>query len=100
AFVSPKWVPQMKDHISVFKGINTADKTPAIATPPVNYPVLVPNLKGLKDAMDVGVKEIAVFTTVSETFCKKNVNCTIAESMERVQEVLNVALKNDIKVRG
>lgn len=93
AFVSPKWVPQMQDHAIVFKGVSN---------PPahINYPVLVPNRKGLEDAMLAGAKEIAVFTTVSEAFCKKNVNCTIAESLVRVQEIIDIALKNNIKVRG
>lgn len=93
AFVSPKWIPQMKDHASVFNGIKSLSTS-------VNFPVFVPNLKGLNDAIEVGAKEVAVFTTVSETFCKKNVNCTIAQSLERVQEILSVALKNNLKVRG
>lgn len=119
AFVSPKWVPQMKDHITVFKGLkniqlinpNNNNKNNAINAisnhnnnnvidEQINFPVLVPNLKGLQDAMDSGVKEIAVFTTVSETFCKKNINCSISESMLRIKEILNHALKNDVKVRG
>ncbi|KAH7637124.1 hydroxymethylglutaryl-CoA lyase isoform X1 [Dermatophagoides farinae] len=106
AFVSPKWVPQMKDHKTVFKTLTdmsvdrTISRSIGSENSIVHYPVLVPNLKGLKDAMEVGVKEIAVFTTVSETFCMKNVNCTIEESLLRVQEILNLALKNDVKVRG
>ena len=95
AFVSPKWVPQMKDHTSVFQGIKQQE-----GTSPVSFPVLVPNLKGLQDAIKAGVKEVAVFTTVSESFCKKNVNCTIAESVQRIQEIIHLAIKNDIKVRG
>lgn len=93
AFVSPKWVPQMQDHAIVFKGVSSP-------TVNINYPVLVPNRKGLEDAMLAGAKEIAVFTTVSEEFCKKNVNCSIAESLVRVQEIIDIALKNNIKVRG
>lgn len=104
AFVSPKWVPQMKDHITVFKSLQNLSSSSSSSSSfekiPVNFPVFVPNLKGFKDAIEVGVKEIAVFTTVSETFCKKNVNCSIEESLLRIQEILNVALKNDIKVRG
>lgn len=95
AFVSPKWVPQMQDHTTVFEGIK-----PQHENGTVNYPVLVPNLKGLQDAISAGAKEVAVFTTVSESFCKKNVNCTIAESVQRIQEILNLAAKHDIKVRG
>jgi isopropylmalate/homocitrate/citramalate synthase len=56
--------------------------------------------EGLEDAIKAGVKEIAVFTTASETFCKKNVNCSIAESLQRIEEVIDEALKRDIKVRG
>lgn len=93
SFVSPKWIPQMQDHAAVFKGIRGLSST-------VNYPVFVPNLRGLQDAIDVGAKEVAVFTTVSETFCTKNVNCTIEQSLQRVQQIIDVALKNDIKVRG
>ena len=101
AFVSPKWVPQMQDHADVFKGIkqpNIINGTSNLAS--VNFPVLVPNLKGLQDAISVGVKEVAVFTTVSESFCKKNVNCTIAESLKRIQEIIKLAIENNIKVRG
>lgn len=96
----------MKDHKTVFKTLTdmsvdrTIPRSIGSENSIVHYPVLVPNLKGLKDAMEVGVKEIAVFTTVSETFCMKNVNCTIEESLLRVQEILNLALKNDVKVRG
>nr|XP_027197303.1 hydroxymethylglutaryl-CoA lyase, mitochondrial-like isoform X2 [Dermatophagoides pteronyssinus] len=110
AFVSPKWVPQMKDHKTVFKALtnlsnddiqtNNNNNNNSNDNSIIHYPVFVPNLKGLKDAMEVGVKEIAVFTTVSETFCMKNVNCTIDESLLRIQEILNLALKNNIKVRG
>lgn len=49
----------------------------------VNYPVLVPNLKGLESALEVGVKEIAVFSAASEGFTKKNINCTIEESLQK-----------------
>ncbi|XP_017486770.1 PREDICTED: hydroxymethylglutaryl-CoA lyase, mitochondrial-like, partial [Rhagoletis zephyria] len=97
AFVSPKWVPQMQDHTEVFRGINhlQAEKGPA-----VSFPVLAPNLKGIQDAISAGAKEVAVFTTVSETFCKKNVNCTIEQSLERIQEIMNLANKSNVKVRG
>lgn len=59
----------MADASTVFKGINKKSN--------VSYPVLVPNMKGLEQALEVGVKEIAVFTAASEAFCKKNINCTI-----------------------
>ncbi|XP_054158085.1 hydroxymethylglutaryl-CoA lyase, mitochondrial-like [Oppia nitens] len=95
AFVSPKWVPQMADHSQVMSSVNKFTNNLV-----VNYPVLVPNIKGLEDAIRTGVKEIAVFTTVSETFCKTNVNCSINESLQRIDEVIKKALKNEIRVRG
>lgn len=69
SFVSPKWVPQMGDNIEVFTKINKKEG--------VSFPTLVPNVKGLESALKVGVKEIAVFGAASETFSKKNINCSI-----------------------
>lgn len=92
SFVSPKWVPQMADNIRVFQKINKK--------PGVSYPVLVPNLKGLENALKVGVKEIAVFGAASETFTKKNTNCSIEESIQNFKDVIEHAKKHDIKVRG
>lgn len=69
SFVSPKWVPQMADAKEVFKNINKKQN--------IHYPVLVPNLKGLESAIECGVSEIALFTAASESFTKKNINCTI-----------------------
>jgi isopropylmalate/homocitrate/citramalate synthase len=92
AFVSPKWVPQMADTDKVYAAINKkAD---------VSYPVLVPNAKGMEAAVAAGVKEIAVFAAASETFSQKNINCSIAESLERFQPVMAEAKKYGIKVRG
>lgn len=92
AFVSPKWVPQMADTDKVLAGI--AQK------PGVSYPVLVPNEKGMAAAIAAGVKEIAVFAAASETFSQKNINCTIAESIDRFKPVIDMAKKHGIKVRG
>ena len=92
AFVSPKWVPQMADTDKVYAAI---DKKPG-----VSYPVLVPNAKGMESAVAAGVKEIAVFAAASETFSQKNINCSIAESLERFSPVLEEAKKHGIKVRG
>src|SRR5215472_18077517 len=69
AFVSPKWIPQMADSAEVLKGI--------ARRPGVRYPVLVPNMKGFEAAMAAGVDEIAVFAAASETFSRRNTNCTI-----------------------
>ncbi len=92
AFVSPKWIPQMADSDKVLQGIKH--------TPGINYPVLVPNIKGFENALAAGAKEIAIFAAASETFSQKNINCSIAESMIRFEEVMAAAKKNKIFVRG
>ena len=92
AFVSPKWVPQMADHTEVLERIR---RRPGVA-----YPVLTPNLKGFEAARAAGATEVAVFGAASEAFSKKNINCSIAESLERFSEVVSQAKKHDIAVRG
>src|SRR2546423_14353719 len=92
AFVSPKWIPQMADHTEVLERIRRK--------PGVDYPVLAPNLKGFEAARAAGATEVAVFGAASEAFSKKNINCTIAESLERFRPVVESALKEKIKVRG
>ncbi len=92
AFVSPKWVPQMADTGDLLRML-----TPK---PGVSYPVLVPNITGLEKALEHGVKEIAVFGAASESFSKKNINCSIAESLARFQPVCEAAASADIKIRG
>jgi len=92
SFVSPKWVPQLADAEEVYKAI---EKKPG-----VSYPVLVPNEKGMERGLAAGVKEIAVFTAASETFNQKNINASIAESIERFKPVMALAAKNGIQVRG
>jgi isopropylmalate/homocitrate/citramalate synthase len=92
AFVSPKWVPQMADHAEVMAGIR---KRPGVA-----YPVLVPNMKGFEAARAAGAEEIAVFGAASETFSQKNINCSIAESLERFLPVVNAAKAQGVRVRG
>lgn len=92
SFVSPKWIPQMADGKEVYRGIQKL--------PYINYPVLVPNIQGLQAALDVGVKEIAVFGAASEGFSQKNTNCSIDESLKRIKEVVRVAIEHNIKVRG
>lgn len=92
SFVSPKWIPQMADTSALFPKIN--------ALPHISYPCLVPNSKGFQNALKVGVKEIAIFTAASETFCKKNINCSIEESFGRFDEIFVMARENNIKVRG
>jgi isopropylmalate/homocitrate/citramalate synthase len=92
SFVSPKWIPQLADAEEVYKGI--------LKRPGVAYPVLVPNEKGMERALAAGAKEIAVFTAASETFNQKNINCSIAESIERFKPVMALASMHGIRVRG
>ena len=92
AFVSPKWIPQMADHTEVLEGIRKR--------PGVSYPVLTPNLKGYEAAKAAGAIEVAVFGAASESFSKKNINCTIAESLDRFRPVVEHAARDGIRVRG
>ncbi|XP_037357333.1 hydroxymethylglutaryl-CoA lyase, mitochondrial isoform X2 [Talpa occidentalis] len=92
SFVSPKWVPQMADHVEVLKGIQKF--------PGINYPVLTPNLKGFQAAVAAGAKEVAIFGAASELFTKKNINCSVNESLQRFDEVLKAARAAGIPVRG
>ena len=92
AFVSPKWVPQMADNAEVMRQITRLDG--------VTYPVLTPNLKGLEAALATGVTEVAVFAAASEAFSQKNINCSIAESIERFVPVIERAREHGVAVRG
>uniref|UniRef100_A0A8C4ZX29 hydroxymethylglutaryl-CoA lyase n=1 Tax=Gadus morhua TaxID=8049 RepID=A0A8C4ZX29_GADMO len=92
SFVSSKWVPQMADHTEVLQGIRKS--------PNVRYPVLTPNMHGFQNALAAGATEVAVFGSASETFSRKNINCSIDESMLRFEEVLNAAKDQQIPVRG
>uniref|UniRef100_A0A8D2L4Q2 Hydroxymethylglutaryl-CoA lyase, mitochondrial n=1 Tax=Varanus komodoensis TaxID=61221 RepID=A0A8D2L4Q2_VARKO len=92
SFVSPKWVPQMADHAEVMQGIRKA--------PGISYPVLTPNLKGFQAAVAAGAKEVSIFGAASEQFTKKNINCSIEESLERFSDVLGAAKEASIPVRG
>ena len=92
AFVSPKWVPQMADSAEVMAGIR---KRAGVA-----YPVLVPNMKGFEAARAAGAEEVAVFGAATETFSRKNINCSIAESLDRFAPVVAAAKKQGIRVRG
>jgi len=97
AFVSPKWVPQMADTAAVLSDI---------ARPAgVRYPVLVPNMKGFQAALKAGLggpglDEIAIFGAASESFSRRNINCSIAESLERFTPVCAAAAERGIRVRG
>lgn len=92
SFVSPKWVPQMGDASQVMQGIKRQRD--------VTYSALVPNLKGMQWAIDAGVQEIAIFSAASEAFCQKNINCSIAESLDRFAGIVDLAKQHNIAVRG
>ena len=92
SFVSPKWIPQMKDAFEVLSGIERR--------PGVSYPVLTPNIKGFEKALEAGATEVAVFGAASEAFSKKNINCSIVESVERFRLIIAAAQKSEIRVRG
>ncbi len=92
AFVSPKWVPQMADHGEILRRLARRDG--------VDYPVLTPNLQGFEAAFTAGAREVAVFASASEGFSQKNINCSIAESIERFEPVFAAARERGVKVRG
>lgn len=92
AFVSPKWVPQMADHAEVLRAL-PHDKA-------ITYPVLVPNMRGFEAAVAAGATEVAVFAAASETFSQRNINCSIAESLERFAPIFAAARAANIRIRG
>lgn len=92
SFVSPKWVPQMADAHDVLSGIQRR--------PGVTFAALTPNLKGLEGAIAAKADEVAVFSAASEAFTQKNINCSIAESLERFIPVIETARQHGIQVRG
>ncbi|OHC68540.1 MAG: hydroxymethylglutaryl-CoA lyase, partial [Pseudomonadales bacterium RIFCSPLOWO2_02_FULL_63_210] len=92
SFVSPKWVPQMAGSAELFAQIQQL--------PGVTYAALAPNLKGFEAALESGVKEMAVFAAASEAFSQKNINCSIAESLQRFVPLMDAAKQNGIRVRG
>ena len=92
SFVSPRWVPQMADTAEVLKRIRRVDG--------VSYPVLVPNTKGMEAAIASGVSEVAIFAAASGSFSRRNINCSIAESLDRFRPVCEMAAAHGIKVRG
>ena len=92
SFVSPKWVPQMATSAEVMAGITRK--------PGVVYSVLTPNMKGFEAALAAGADEVVIFSSASEAFAQKNINCSIAESIERFREVAEAAKQNKIHLRG
>ncbi|MGQ8365817.1 hydroxymethylglutaryl-CoA lyase [Glaciecola sp. 1036] len=92
SFVSPKWVPQMANSDQVLAQIKRHQN--------ICYSALTPNLRGFEDAVDANVDEVAVFGAASESFTQKNINCSIAESLERFSPIFTEAKKRNIPVRG
>ncbi len=92
SFVSPKWVPQMADNAEVMAGIQRQ--------PGVRYSVLTPNLKGFEGALAARADEVVIFAAASEAFSQRNINCSIAESIERFRPVVEAAHAHGIKVRS
>ena len=92
SFVSPKWVPQMATSTEVMAGISRR--------PSVIYSVLTPNLQGFNAALAAGADEVVIFGAASEAFSQKNINCTIAESVERFRPVAMAAKQHGIRLRG
>jgi hydroxymethylglutaryl-CoA lyase len=99
AFVSPKWIPQMADSLGVTKSVLALQNAGEIAQD-VRFSCLVPNKKGAEVALQSGIKEFALFGACSETFSKKNINCTIAESFLRFKDIIEVAKAHRRRVRG
>ena len=92
SFVSPKWVPQMADGAQVMQGIQRLDG--------VMYSALTPNMRGFEAAQAAGADEVVIFGAASEAFSQKNINCSIAESIERFAPVAQAALDAGIKLRA
>ena len=92
SFVSPKWVPQMAASAEIMAGIKRK--------PGVIYSALTPNIKGFEAALQAGVNEVVIFGSASEAFSQKNINCSIAESIERFRSVAIAAKENKLRLRG
>jgi hydroxymethylglutaryl-CoA lyase len=92
SFVNPQWVPQMADSEQVFAGIKRRAG--------VRYCALTPNLRGFERALAAGADEVAIFAVASEAFSRKNINCSIAESLQRFSALMAAARQHNIPVRG
>ncbi|HEY2977490.1 MAG TPA: hydroxymethylglutaryl-CoA lyase [Burkholderiaceae bacterium] len=92
SFVSPKRMPQMADHAELMRRLPRRDG--------VSYPVLTPNLQGFEAALQAGAREVAVFASASEAFSQRNINCSIAESVERFEPLMAAAQRAGVRVRG
>ncbi|ASW05861.1 hydroxymethylglutaryl-CoA lyase [Rhizobium sp. 11515TR] len=92
SFVSPKWVPQLGDAAAVMAGIKRR--------PGVRYAALAPNMQGFEAALAAGADEVAIFASASETFSMRNINCSIAESIERFRPVAAASRDRGVPLRG
>lgn len=92
SFVSPNWVPQMADHYDLLQQLTIGEDHTAIS--------LIPNQKGLENALSAGAKSIAIFAAASETFSQKNINCSIEQSLERYKKIIHIAKNKNLWVRG
>lgn len=92
SFVSPKAIPQMADSLQVFKAIHK--------NPEIHYAALVPNTKGLTEALAAGIQRISIFTAASNTFNQRNINCSIDESLERCKAVIDAAKPHKLYIRA
>jgi hydroxymethylglutaryl-CoA lyase len=92
SFVSPKWITQLQDASTVYANIKK--------NPQVHYPVIVPNMHGLEDAIQSGVTEVSVLTAASEMFNQHNINCSIQESLAGIKKIIETAKQQNILVRG
>src|SRR5687767_9857247 len=99
AFVNPKKIPQMADSKELITKIIQDQKNERLPTG-IRFSALVPNERGMIDALGSGISEVAIFTAVSETFCEKNINCSVDESFERFEPVIEIAKRAKIKVRA
>ncbi|KAH7438636.1 hypothetical protein KP509_04G023500 [Ceratopteris richardii] len=92
SFVSPKWVPQLADSKDVMAGVRSLTGA--------QFPVLTPNLRGFEEAVAAGAREVAIFASASEAFSKKNINCSISDSLRRYEIVMEAAKRHGLPVRG
>lgn len=100
AFVSPQWVPQMAVTGELIAKFKKKYNQTQFKNKKLQSSVLVPNIQGLKLAIDAGMSEVSIFASSTESFSQKNINCSIAESFERFKPIMVMAKKNKIKVRG
>ena len=92
SFVAAQWVPQLSDHAEVLQALDTQGD--------IHYPVLIPNSQGLSNALAVNVKDIAVFTSASETFSQRNTHCSIDESLNRIKAIVTTAQQQQLGIRA